>query len=93
MLTIYANRSSFAYMVCTTATIALFNMLRVTSEDNLYVWIPVSTNCGVFVGRGTKDSLKWMWICVRNLLLRLVAGFNVVIRDEGPPELPFHISP
>lgn len=83
MLTRHAKRSSFAYLVCTTATIALFNVLGVTSEENLYVWIPVATNCGVFVGLGTKDFLKWMWICVRNLLLRLVAGFSVVIRDEG----------
>lgn len=77
--------------MCTAATLALLRMLGATSETNLYIWIPLATNCGIFVGLGVKDSLKCFLTNIQPLYLRLVAGFHAIIRDEPHDELPFHI--
>ncbi|KAI7774336.1 hypothetical protein LA080_008862 [Diaporthe eres] len=83
--------SSFGYLVCTAATMALFRMLGATSEKTFYIWIPLATNGGIFVGLGAKDSLKCLGTIIHSLLLRLVAGFHAIIRGEDHHELPLHI--
>lgn len=70
---------------------ALFRMLGATSEETFYIWIPLATNGGIFVGLGAKDSLKCLWTSMHPLLVRLVAGFHAIIRGEDYHELPLHI--
>lgn len=71
---------------------ALFRMLGATSEENLYMWIPLATNGGIFVGLGAKDSLKCLWTSMHPLRMRLVAGLHAItIGDEDHHELPLHI--
>ncbi|KAI0159221.1 hypothetical protein BJ166DRAFT_529656 [Pestalotiopsis sp. NC0098] len=80
----------FYYLVCVGATMSFFVTLRAGDRDTLFLWIPIGTQMGIFLGSGIYECIRLIsWRGIRDLMLSFLDGLRLLMGAEEV-RLPTH---
>lgn len=54
------NRMSWYYLVCTAILLIFLGSLGTIDPANIYLWVPLSLDLGIFLGQGLRTLYSWL---------------------------------